>query len=46
MLNATQENGFMPSPVVGYVLKKDTAKLTRYLSLDVVKKQIPLECAL
>ena len=41
MLNATQENGFMASPVVGYVLKKDTAKLDRYLSMDVVKNKFP-----
>ena len=41
MLNATQESGFMASPVVGYVAKKDTAKLDRYLSMDVVRNKFP-----
>ncbi len=41
MLNATQENGFMASPVVGYIAKKDTAKLDKYLALDAVKNKFP-----
>jgi len=40
-LNATQENGFAASPVVGYVSKRDTAKLARFLALDVVKNKFP-----
>ena len=40
-LNATQEAGFMASPVVGYVSKRDTAKLNRFLGLDVVKNKFP-----
>lgn len=30
-----------PGPVVGYVAKKDTAKLNSYLALDVVKNKFP-----
>ena len=41
MPNATQQDGYYPSPVVGYVLKKDTAKVDRYLALDVVKNKFP-----
>jgi SecD/SecF fusion protein len=38
----TQGNDrFMPGPIVGYVFKKDTAKVNRYLSLDVVKNKFP-----
>src|SRR5205814_470115 len=38
--NATQQ-GFNPGPEVGYVLKKDTAKLNRYLAMEVVKNKMP-----
>lgn len=41
MMNATQEDGFFPSPVVGYVLKKDTSKVNKYLAIDVVKNKFP-----
>ncbi len=39
--NATQQDGYYTSPVVGYVLKKDTANVRKYLSLDVVKNKFP-----
>ncbi len=39
--NATQQDGFFPSPCVGYVSKKDTAKVNRYLAMDVVKNKFP-----
>ncbi len=39
--NATQQDGFFPSPIVGFVAKRDTAKLNRYLALDVVKNKFP-----
>ncbi len=39
--NGTQEEGFFNSPVVGYVARKDTAKVNRYLALDVVKNKFP-----
>jgi len=32
---------YLPGPVIGYILKKDTGKLNRYLSLDVVKSKFP-----
>ncbi|MES2703194.1 MAG: protein translocase subunit SecDF [Bacteroidota bacterium] len=40
-LNATQEDGFFAISEVGLVLKKDTAKVNRYLALDVVKAKFP-----
>ena len=36
-----QSNSLVPGPVVGRVLKKDTAKLNQYLALDVVKSKFP-----
>jgi len=36
-----QENKYVPGPIVGIVLRKDTAKLNRYLALDVVKNKLP-----
>ena len=39
--NASQTDGYYPSPVVGYVLKRDTAKVNKYLALDVVKNKFP-----
>jgi SecD/SecF fusion protein len=41
MPNGTVEEGYFASPVVGYVAKKDTAKVNRYLSLDVLKNKFP-----
>ena len=35
------QDKFMPGGIVGYVLKKDTAKVNRYLALDVVKNKMP-----
>ncbi len=40
-LMATQQEGVLPGPVVGYVLKRDTGKVNKYLSLDVVKSKFP-----
>ena len=39
--NASQTDGYYPSPVIGYVLKRDTAKVNKYLALDVVKNKFP-----
>ena len=39
--NASQQEGYYPSPIVGFVLKRDTAKVNRYLALDVVKNKLP-----
>jgi SecD/SecF fusion protein len=39
-LNQTQD-AFLPGPVIGYVFKKDTARLNRFLSLDIVKNKFP-----
>ncbi len=40
--NLTQaRDQFEQGPVVGKVLKRDTAKLTKYLNMDVVKNQFP-----
>ncbi len=39
-LNQSQDQ-FLTGPVVGYVMKRDTAKLNRYLSNDVVKSKFP-----
>lgn len=39
--NGTQEDGFFNGPVVGYVQRKDTGKVNKYLALDVVKKVFP-----
>ncbi|MCW3121750.1 MAG: protein translocase subunit SecDF [Flavipsychrobacter sp.] len=41
MPNASQQDGYYPSPVVGYVSKRDTAKANKYLALDVVKNRFP-----
>ena len=41
MLNASQTDGWIQGPVVGYVLKRDTAKVNKYLNLDVVKNKLP-----
>ena len=41
MPNASQQDGYYPSPVVGYVSKRDTAKVNRYLAIDVVKNRFP-----
>jgi SecD/SecF fusion protein len=41
ILYIPEELASNPSPVVGYVAKKDTAKLNRYLSLDVVRNKFP-----
>lgn len=41
MPNGTQEEGYFASPVVGYVARKDTAKVSYYMSLDVVKNKFP-----
>lgn len=37
----TQDGNYYPGPVVGYVLKRDTAKVNKYLALDVVKNKFP-----
>src|SRR5581483_6747753 len=37
----TQEGTYFPSPVVGYVLKRDTAKVNKYLAIDVIKNKFP-----
>jgi SecD/SecF fusion protein len=39
--NATQQEGFFPSPCVGYVFSRDTAKVNRLLAMDVVKNKFP-----
>ena len=40
--NITQSrDAFVPGPVIAYVLKRDTAKVNRYLSLAVVKNKFP-----
>ena len=39
--NLDQQNGLVTGPVVGYVSKKDTGKLDKYLALDVVKSKFP-----
>ncbi|HXS36985.1 MAG TPA: protein translocase subunit SecDF [Flavipsychrobacter sp.] len=39
--NVSQNGVVNDGPVVGMVLKKDTAKLNKYLSLDVVKNKFP-----
>lgn len=39
-LNQDQSQ-FLPGPVIGYCLKRDTAKVNRYLALDVVKSKFP-----
>jgi SecD/SecF fusion protein len=41
MPNGTNEDGYFASPVVGYVSKRDTAKVNRYLAIDVVKNKFP-----
>ncbi len=39
--NGTPEEGFFNGPVVGYVARKDTSKVNKYLALDVVKSKFP-----
>ena len=39
-LNQNQDQ-FLTGPVIGYCLKRDTAKVMKYLSLDVVKNKFP-----
>ncbi len=39
--NITQQGQVVPGPVVGLVSKKDTAKMSEYLKLDVVKNKFP-----
>ena len=40
--NVNQEQTrFMNGPVIGYVMKRDTAKVLHYLTLDVVKSKFP-----
>ncbi|RYD58271.1 MAG: protein translocase subunit SecDF [Sphingobacteriales bacterium] len=39
--NITQQGNVNEGPVVGMVLKKDTAKLNQYLNLDVVRNKFP-----
>jgi SecD/SecF fusion protein len=39
--NGTVEEGYFASPIVGFVARKDTAKVSKYLSLDVVKNKFP-----
>lgn len=39
--NISQQGNVNPGPVVGIVLKKDTAKLNRYLNMDVVRAKFP-----
>lgn len=41
ILYIPEELASNPSPVVGYVAKKDTAKLNHYLSIDVVRNKFP-----
>jgi SecD/SecF fusion protein len=41
MPNGTVEEGYFASPIVGYVARKDTAKVNRYMALDVVKNKFP-----
>ena len=41
MPNITQQGTINEGPVVGYVAKRDTAKLNEYLNLDVVKNKFP-----
>ena len=40
-LMVSQQDGYFPGPVVGYVMKRDTQKVNHYLSLDVVKAKFP-----
>ena len=35
------QDKFLPGGIVGYALKKDTAKVNKYLALDVVKNKFP-----
>ena len=48
MVPFVDQNGqnLLPGPIVGRVLKKDTAKLNRYLAMDVVKSKLPNNCRL
>jgi SecD/SecF fusion protein len=39
-LNSSND-AYLPGPVIGYVLKRDTAKVNKYLALDVVKNKFP-----
>ncbi len=40
-LLASQQDGYMQGPVVGYVMKRDTARVNKYLALDAVKNKFP-----
>ncbi len=39
--NVSQEGQFYPSPCVGYVFSRDTAKVNRFLAMDVVRNKFP-----
>jgi SecD/SecF fusion protein len=39
-LNQDQTN-FLPGPVIGYVFKKDSAKINKYLAMDAVRNKFP-----
>jgi SecD/SecF fusion protein len=39
--NITQQGNVNEGPIVGIVMKKDTAKLNQYLNLDVVRNKFP-----
>jgi len=41
ILYIPEELASNPSPVLGYVAKKDTAKLSEYLNLDIVRNKFP-----
>jgi len=41
ILYIPEELASQPGPIVGYVAKKDTAKLNEYLKLDVVRNKFP-----
>src|SRR5690606_3576980 len=41
LLYVPEDLSRIPSPTIGYVAKKDTAKLNKYLNLDVVKNKFP-----
>ncbi|HRO41652.1 MAG TPA: protein translocase subunit SecDF [Flavipsychrobacter sp.] len=41
ILYIPEELASNPSPVLGYVAKKDTAKLNEYLNLDIVRNKFP-----
>ncbi len=39
--NGTVDEGYFNSPVVGYVSRRDTAKVNKYLALDVIRNKFP-----